>query len=328
MWLLVPPVPAGYVSVVRDARHGDAGDTSQGTWGDRKSCVPRAATVRAMATATAARDGTPLSRADVLARMRVNGDFDLDDHRPDETFGWKKAQAKSDCDAEIAAVAELQKRLFAGSSQALLVVLQAMDAGGKDGLIRDVMTGINPAGIRVTGFGVPCETDLAHDYLWRVHPACPARGHIGVFNRSHYEDVLVVRVKKLAPEERWRPRYEHIRAFERHLVAEGTTIVKLFLNISAEEQRARMQDRIDSPDERWKFRRGDLEDRALWPEYMKAFRDALAETSTPDAPWYVVPGDRKWVRNLAAAHILHDALERLDPRYPEPEDGIEGLVIT
>jgi PPK2 family polyphosphate:nucleotide phosphotransferase len=279
----------------------------------------------------AARDGTPVSRADVLARMRVAGDpqqFDLDDHPPDERFGWKKVEAQAECLAEVAAVAELQKRLFAERKEALLVVLQAMDAGGKDGLIRTVMTGINPAGIEVTSFGVPSATELAHDHLWRIHSACPARGHIGVFNRSHYEDVLVVRVNDLVPEERWRSRYEHIRAFERHLVAEGTTIVKLFLNISAEEQRRRLQDRIDSPDERWKFRRGDLDERARWPEYMEAFRDALAETSNDNAPWYVVPADRKWVRNLAAAYVLRDALERIDPQYPEPEDDLDGLVVV
>ncbi len=275
-----------------------------------------------------AADGTPRSRFDLLARMRAGGDLDLGDHDPGETFGWEKEQAQAKVKEEVEAVAELQTRLFAEGERALLVVLQAMDAGGKDGLIRTVLTGINPAGIRVTSFGVPSDTELAHDYLWRVHPACPARGQIGVFNRSHYEDVLVVRVKELVPEERWRRRYEHIRAFERLLVDEGTAIVKLFLNISKEEQRERFQDRVDSSDERWKFRRGDLDDRALWPDFMAAYREALAETSTDDAPWYVVPGDRKWVRNLAAAHILHDALERLDPRYPEPEEGIEGLVIT
>jgi len=273
-------------------------------------------------------DGTPRSRFDLLTRMRAGDELDLDDHDPGETFGWEKEQAQATVKEEVAALAELQTRLFAEGERALLVVLQAMDAGGKDGLIRTVFTGINPAGVRVTSFGVPSDTELAHDYLWRIHPACPARGQIGVFNRSHYEDVLVVRVKGLVPEDRWRRRYEHIRAFERLLVDEGTAVVKLFLNISKEEQRERFQDRVDSLDEQWKFRRGDLEDRALWPQFMDAYREALAETSTDDAPWYVVPGDRKWVRNLAAAHILHDVLERLDPRYPEPEEGLDGLVIT
>jgi PPK2 family polyphosphate:nucleotide phosphotransferase len=273
-------------------------------------------------------DEAPRSRFELLARMRAGGHLDLGDHDPGETFGWDKDDAQLRVKDEVAAVGELQTGLFAEGGRALLVVLQAMDAGGKDGLIRTVLTGINPAGVRVTSFGVPSETELGHDYLWRIHPACPARGQIGVFNRSHYEDVLVVRVKGLVPAERWRRRYEHIRSFERLLVDEGTTIVKLFLNISKEEQRERFQDRIDSPDEQWKFRRGDLDDRALWPDYMAAYRDALAETSTDDAPWYVVPGDRKWVRNLAAAHVLRDALERIDPQYPEPEEGLDGLLVT
>ena len=278
-------------------------------------------------SAMARQHGSPRSRHDLLARMRAGSDLDLDDHATDETFGWDKAEAKSRVGEEVAAVAELQKKLYASGERALLVVLQAMDAGGKDGVVRSVLTGINPAGIRVTSFKVPSETERAHDYLWRVHQACPARGEIGVFNRSHYEDVLVVRVKQLVPEERWRNRYDQIKDFERLLVEEGTSIVKLFLHISFEEQRARLQDRIESPDERWKFRRGDLDERKLWPDYMKAYRDALALTSTDEAPWYVVPGDRKWVRNLAVASILRSALEQIDPQYPEPEEGLEGLVV-
>ena len=175
---------------------------------------------------------------------------------------------------------------------------------------------------------MPSAEELGHDYLWRIHPHTPADGHIAVFNRSHYEDVLVVRVKQLVPVAVWRKRYTHIRQFEELLVDEGTTIVKLFLHISAEEQRQRLQDRIDNPDERWKFNLGDLEERKRWPEYMRAYRDALARTSTPEAPWFVVPGDRKWVRNLTVARILRHTLERLDPHFPEPEDGIEGLVVT
>jgi PPK2 family polyphosphate:nucleotide phosphotransferase len=260
--------------------------------------------------------------------MRAGARLDLDEHDPRETFGWEKDAAKAELADELAAVAELQTRLFAEGTRALLVVLQAMDAGGKDGVIRNVMTGINPAGVRVAGFKAPSDEELAHDYLWRVHRQTPEQGQIGVFNRSHYEDVLVVRVKGLVPKAHWRRRYRHIREFERLLVDEGTAIVKLFLHVSNEEQRARLQDRVDSPDERWKFRRGDLDDRALWDDYMVAFRDALRATSVDDAPWFVVPADRKWVRDLAVARILRDALERLDPQYPAPEDGIEGLVIT
>jgi PPK2 family polyphosphate:nucleotide phosphotransferase len=264
----------------------------------------------------------------MLDTMRAGSRLDLDDHRTDETFGWTKETAKAELADELATVSELQTRLFAQGRHALLVVLQAMDAGGKDGTIRKVMTGINPAGVKIASFGVPSEEEQAHDYLWRIHRQLPARGTIGVFNRSHYEDVLVVRVHGLVPKATWRHRYRQIVEFERTLTEEGTTIVKLFLHVSKEEQRARLQDRIDSPDERWKFRKGDLDDRARWDEFMAAFGDALRKTSTDAAPWYVVPGDRKWARDLAVARILRHHLELLDPRYPEPEEGIEGLVVS
>jgi PPK2 family polyphosphate:nucleotide phosphotransferase len=271
---------------------------------------------------------TPVvSTGELLDLVRVGRRLDLADHDPGETFGWEKEWAKTALAVDVEQIAELQKLLFADGTQSLLVILQAMDAGGKDGTLREVFTGLNPAGIRVTSFGVPSEEELSHDFLWRVHRHSPADGQIAVFNRSHYEDVVVVRVKQLAPPDVWRKRFAHIRRFERTLVDEGTAIVKLFLHISLEEQRERLQDRIDSPEERWKFRLGDLEDRKLWPDYMEAYRDALARTSTSAAPWYVVPGDRKWVRNLTVARILRHTLERLDPQYPEPEEGIEGLTV-
>ena len=260
--------------------------------------------------------------------MRVDGSLSLDDHDPGETFGWDKDAAKVELDTEIEQLSALQTLLFAEGTRSVLVVLQAMDAGGKDGVLRDVLTGLNPAGVRVTSFGVPTEEERAHDYMWRVHQHAPADGEIGVFNRSHYEDVLVVRVKGLAPASVWRKRFTHIRNWEQMLVDEGTTIVKLYLNISNEEQRERLQDRVDSPDERWKFRLGDLEDRKLWSDYMKAFHDALVRTSTPSAPWYVVPADRKWVRNLAVAKILRHTIAQLDPQFPRPEEGVEGVKVV
>lgn len=265
---------------------------------------------------------------DVVTRCLVGADVDLDDHDPRETFGWEKDQAKDDFDDEIEVVAGLQKRLFASKQAALLVVLQAMDAGGKDGTIRSVLTGVNPAGVDVSPFGQPTEEERAHDYLWRVHHHTPAKGTIGVFNRSHYEDVLVVRVKELVAESVWKRRYEHIRNFERLLVDEGTHVVKLFLNVSKDEQRERLQDRVDDPDERWKFRAGDLDDRALWDDYRAAYHDAIGSTSTDDAPWYVVPADRKWVRNLVVAGILRRHLEAIDPTYPPAADGIAGTVVV
>jgi PPK2 family polyphosphate:nucleotide phosphotransferase len=277
---------------------------------------------------TVARRRKPVtSTRRLVERVRVGDDLDLAEHRPGETFGWTKETAKAELDVERERLAELQKMLYAEAARSVLVVLQAMDAGGKDGVLREVFTGLNPAGVRVNAFGVPSAEELGHDFLWRIHRHTPAKGQIGVFNRSHYEDVLVVRVKQLVSPAVWRKRYAHIRRFERVLSDEGTAIVKLFLHTSSEEQRQRLQDRIDSPDERWKFRLGDLEDRKLWPDYMRAYRDALARTSTAGAPWYVVPGDRKWVRNLTVARILRHTLERLDPHYPEPEEGIEGLIV-
>ena len=276
----------------------------------------------------ASRSKSPKSTSELLRHLRVDGKLDLDDHDPGETFGWVKEEAKAQLAVEVAELNRLQMLLFAERKRSVLVVLQAMDAGGKDGVLREVLVGLNPAGVKVSSFGVPTEEELAHDFLWRVHKHTPADGEIGVFNRSHYEDVLVVRVKKLAPPDVWRKRYADIRNFEQLLVDNGTTIVKLYLNISNEEQRARLQDRIDSPDERWKFRLGDLDDRKLWPEYMKAFRDALVRTSTPSAPWYVIPGDRKWVRNLAVARILRHTIAALGPKTPPPEPGIEGVTVV
>lgn len=264
----------------------------------------------------------------MVTRCRVDGKIDLDDHDPRETFGWDKDETKAAFADELAVVAELQKRLFAASEDALLVVLQGIDAAGKGGTIRSVMAGINPAGVDVNSFGVPSEEEAAHDFLWRIHEHTPPKGVIGVFDRSHYEDVLVVRVKQLAPEPVWRRRYEHIRNFERLLVDEGTQVVKLFLNVSNDKQRERLQDRIDSPDEVWKFRQGDLDGRELWGDYRKAFEAALAETSTDDAPWYVVPADRKWVRNCVVTRILRSHLEQIDPQYPPPEEGFEGVIVT
>jgi PPK2 family polyphosphate:nucleotide phosphotransferase len=222
----------------------------------------------------------------------------------------------------------LHNRLFAEASRSVLLVLQGMDTAGKDGTIRKVLTGVNPQGCRVTSFGEPTLTELAHDYLWRVHQVCPARGEIGIFNRSHYEDVVAVRVRKLVEKHVWQRRYQHIRDFERTLTDEGTSVVKVFLHISKEEQRKRLQERIENPEKRWKFRVGDLEDRKLWDDFQAAYEDALRETSTDWAPWYVVPADHNWSRNLCVAEILVAALERLDPKLPAPAPGIENVTIV
>ena len=223
-------------------------------------------------------------------------------------------------------LSELQHLLWADGSRSMLIVLQAMDTGGKDGTIRRVFSGVNPQGVDVVGFGVPSESELAHDYLWRVHLRTPAKGRIAIFNRSHYEDVLVVRVEDIVPERRWRPRLTHIRDFERLLVDEGTVIRKVMLHISKDEQRERLESRLEDPTKGYKFNPSDLDTRARWDEYMDAYAEALAETSTEAAPWYVVPADRKWYRNLVVSRILIDALESLDLSYPEPEVDLSTVV--
>jgi PPK2 family polyphosphate:nucleotide phosphotransferase len=221
----------------------------------------------------------------------------------------------------------LHDRLWAESRRSLVLVLQGMDAAGKDGTIRRVLTGLNPQGCTVVNFKEPSSRDLAHDYLWRVHEACPPRGILGVMNRSHYEDVVVARVSGSIDADTCERRFAHIREFERMLTEEGTAVVKVFLHVSKEEQRARLQARIDDPVKNWKFKRSDLESRRSWDDYQQRYDDAITATSTPWAPWHVVPADHKWVRDVAVACLLVDVLERLDPRIPDAEPGLEGLVV-
>jgi len=222
---------------------------------------------------------------------------------------------------------ELQEMLYAQHTHKVLIVLQAMDAGGKDGTIRHVFDGANPQGVKVESFKVPTAEELDHDYLWRIHRHTPGRGEIVIFNRSHYEDVLVVRVKGFVPRPVWQRRFKHIRDFEKLLADEGTTILKFFLHIDREEQKERFQARLDTPHKQWKFRMGDLEDRKLWNAYMKAYADAMSRTSTEHAPWYIIPSNRKWYRNLVISRILVDTLEGLDMSFPQPEEGLEDVVI-
>jgi PPK2 family polyphosphate:nucleotide phosphotransferase len=206
-------------------------------------------------------------------------------------------------------------------------VIQAMDTGGKDGTIRKVFGNLNPAGTRVAAFKSPTTNELAHDYLWRIHAALPRRGEIGIFNRSQYEDVLIVRVHNIVPKEVWERRYAQINAFEKMLTEEGTTIVKFFLNISKEEQKKRLEARITDPAKNWKFNSNDLEERALWNDYQKAFQDAIRETSTDYAPWYIVPANRKWYRNLIVGWVARDTMRKLDPQYPVVTEDLSSVVI-
>ena len=213
-------------------------------------------------------------------------------------------------------LAELQNRLYAEHKQSLLIVLQAMDTGGKDGTIRNVFSGVNPQGVRVQAFKEPSVEEADHDFLWRVHPHVPRRGEIVIFNRSHYESVLVERVLKLVPKKVWSARYEQIRNFEELLVANGTRIVKFMLHISKQEQARRFESRLENPEKRWKYDEGDVAMRAKWSQFQAAYEDAINETSTKDAPWVVVPADHKWYRNWSVMRQVVEILEDMDPQYP------------
>ncbi|QTN32776.1 polyphosphate kinase 2 family protein [Akkermansiaceae bacterium] len=210
----------------------------------------------------------------------------------------------------------LQKMLYAQNKHRILVVMQAMDTGGKDGCIKHVFSRIDPQGIHVRSFKKPSEEELAHDFLWRVHDKVPRNGQLVIFNRSHYEDIIAVKVKKLFPEKVWKQRFRHVVEFERMLAEEGTTIVKIYLHISKDEQKARLESRLENPDKHWKFNPDDLKDRALWCEFMETYEEIIGKTSTQHAPWYVVPANRKWYRNLVVARIMVDTLKKLKMDFP------------
>jgi PPK2 family polyphosphate:nucleotide phosphotransferase len=224
-------------------------------------------------------------------------------------------------------MAELGYRLYAENRRALLLVLQGMDTAGKDGTIRHVMRGLNPQSCQVVPFKQPSHEEADHDFLWRIHRAVPRRGDIGIFNRSQYEDVLVVRVRNLVPEREWRGRYERINEFEQLLVDGGVTIVKCYLHVSKEEQRQRLQARLDDPNKRWKFSMADIAERKLWDDYQRAYEDALTRCNTAHAPWHIIPADRKWYRNLTVSNILLETLRRMDPQFPPAESGLDQVVV-
>ena len=254
----------------------------------------------------------------------------LADHDPRETkaFDGDKDEGRARKLERNARLEALQEALYAAGTQRLLGVLQAMDAGGKDGTVRSVFDGVNPQGVKVACFKKPTSEEARHDFLWRVHPHAPAAGEIAIWNRSHYEDVLVPRVHELLPEQRWRRRCEHIVEFERLLADEGTTIRKFFLNISKDEQRERLQERVDDPAKRWKWDPQDLEERKLWDRYQEAYEDLLATTSTDFAPWYVVPADRNWYRDLVVTEVLVETLEAMDMALPKGDPGIAGTKVV
>ena len=266
---------------------------------------------------------------DDLLRIPPRADLDLAaiDTRSTPGFDGDKHASNPAFAALQQQLADLQELLYADGEQRLLLVLQAMDTGGKDGTVKHVFDRVNPIGVHVRAFKKPTETELARDYLWRVHSQVPAAGEVAVFNRSHYEDVLVTRVHGHVDDDTAERRFAHICDFERMLVEEGTTMVKVFLHISKEEQAERLQARLDEPDKNWKFASADLAEREHWNRYQQVYRDAIEATSIKHAPWYVVPADRKWYRNLAVATILVRTLEGLPMSYPPPEEGLEGVVI-
>ncbi|MEA5078544.1 MAG: polyphosphate kinase 2 family protein [Anaerolineaceae bacterium] len=258
-------------------------------------------------------------------RVKLNQKLNLTkDFSPDDYGDWKGKKEKGLVQlAELKGELErLQDILYAEHKHKVLVILQAMDTAGKDGTIRSIFSGVNPQGVRVANFKVPTPIENDHDFLWRVHSQVPAKGELVVFNRSHYEQLLVVRVHKLEPKADWQLHYRQINEFERLLAETGTTIIKFFLNISVDEQKTRLLERIDTPEKQWKFNPGDLAERKLWPDYMKAYEDAISKTSTEYAPWYIVPANHNWYRNLVVAQILAEKLKELKLQYPAAVENL------
>jgi PPK2 family polyphosphate:nucleotide phosphotransferase len=245
---------------------------------------------------------------------------------PEDTLGWDKDHAmKESLEKTIERIDKLQFLLYAEHKRTLLIVLQGLDAAGKDGTIRHVMSGVNPQGCTVTSFKKPSPEEMAHDYLWRVHKAVPEFGDIGIFNRSVYEDVLVVRVHNLVPKQVWSKRYDQINEFEKLLDDNRVKILKFFLHISKDEQKKRFQQRIDDPDRRWKISEADFDERRFWDDYVEAYETALTKCSTPHAPWFIIPSNKKWFRNLAVSHIIAEALEEMHMKFPKPTVDVRKL---
>jgi PPK2 family polyphosphate:nucleotide phosphotransferase len=260
-------------------------------------------------------------------RVRPGSHVDLTSIPTDDDGGVPKTDALAEFESLRTRLVKLQELLYAEGKHALLVVLQAMDAGGKDSTIRSVFSSLNPQGCKVISFKAPNDVELRHDFLWRIHANVPRLGFIGVFNRSHYEDLVIVRVKGLLPEERWRQRYEHINAFEKLLGDEGTTVVKFYLHISKDYQKQRLERRLSKPSKHWKFNPADLAERARWDDYRTAYEEALRRCSTKDAPWYVIPAEQRWYRDLLIARVLVETLRGLHMKYPKPTFDAKDIVI-
>jgi PPK2 family polyphosphate:nucleotide phosphotransferase len=252
----------------------------------------------------------------------------LADINPDTAEHYKKQKdVEKELEKQRDRLIDLQRRLYAENKHSLLVVLQAMDTGGKDGTIKSVFQGVNPQGCQVWSFKKPSDEEASHDFLWRYHQRAPQRGMISIFNRSHYEDVLIVRVKNLVPEDVWRKRYHVINEFEQMLTLNNIRVIKFFLHISKDEQKQRLESRLANPNKRWKFSSNDIKERLLWDDYQTAFEDAINNCSTAYAPWYVVPANKKWYRDLVIARAIADTLEAINPQYPAAEQGLENITI-
>src|SRR6201991_688268 len=262
-----------------------------------------------------------------FARYRVDEPVSLADQETDDTDDLTREEAREELDSLVERIADLQARLYAEERRAVLFVLQGIDAAGKDSSVKHVFSGTNPQGVRVYTYKEPTEEEAAHDFLWRYHRDAPPLGMIGVFNRSHYEDVLVVRVKDLVEEQRWRSRFDSINDFERMLARERTVVVKFFLHISKDAQLDRFRERLEREDKHYKFSANDIRERRNWDAYQEAYEDAVNLTSTPWAPWYIVPADHKWYRNLVVARVVCATLEAMDPRWPEPDADLEGYAL-
>jgi PPK2 family polyphosphate:nucleotide phosphotransferase len=261
-------------------------------------------------------------------RVKPGKPIQLADIDPDTSEHYqKKKNVQEELEKQRDRLQILQERLYAENQRSLLIVLQATDTGGKDGTIKHVFSGVNPQGCRVWSFKTPSTEEASHDFLWRYHQRVPQRGMLAIFNRSHYEDVLIVRVKNLVSEDTWRQRYHAINEFEKMLTLNKITVIKFFLHISKDEQKRRLESRLEDPDKHWKFSSNDLKERLLWDDYQQAFEDAINNCSTQYAPWYVVPANKKWYRNLVVARTVADTLEAMNPQYPPAEKGLENIVI-
>jgi PPK2 family polyphosphate:nucleotide phosphotransferase len=313
-----------------DQPRSDSANSSQAETQETRRAADEATVdiAEIMAPETQIADNLPPEPNYPQYRVQPGEFFRLADIDPASSESYKnKKNAEAELERQRQRLQELQVRLYAEQQRSLLIVLQAMDTGGKDGTIKHVFQGVNPQGCQVWSFKKPSDEELSHDFLWRYHHRTPPRGMITIFNRSHYEDVLIVRVKNLVPEQVWRERYRLINEFEHMLSLNQIMVIKFFLHISKDEQKKRLESRLQDPDKRWKFSINDINERLLWDQYQQAYEDAINNCSTPYAPWYVVPADRKWYRNLVIARTIADTLEAMNPQYPAEQEGLDQISI-